>query len=346
MSGWRFNNSRIGTFEFADRDPWSTPTVNADGVWNTDRAYNTDVPVPIPPVGDLPLTQASELQWAFDAGVASNFVANTVQSLSNPFNGAAVLGTTDWIAQSSISRSSYTTFGGSTQHYFTINQTTGSTATNITLNENSFNGVAINANDGYTIFGVAGPNSNGGWVRPFNYFGMGTATPDVTTSTGVPSWSSTSQFSNPLIFFNSSGSIQLRRSSPTTANGNYAYVGGGTSQVTGFGTSSNQIISFVFRQLESAATSTSAYYWVRNRNNSTGALTQSWDATAFTFNSTSPGYGVKNNENTARPSLGDDIYFQTGSGHRWHCLGFANRPYTTSECIDLVNYLDDRYVNN
>ena len=174
---------------------------------------------------------------------------------------------------------------------------------------------------------------------------MGTATPDVSTSTGVPAWSSTGQFSSALTFFNSSGSLQLRRSAPTTSSANYAYVGGSTSALTGYGTSSNQIISFVFRQLESSTTTTSAYYWVRNRNNSTGVLTQSWNGNAFVFNSTSPGYGVKNTVDTARPSLGDDIYFSTGSGHRWHCLGFANRPYTTTECLDLVNYLDNRYVN-
>ena len=48
----------------------------------------------------------------------------------------------------------------------------------------------------------------------------------------------------------------------------------------------------------------------------------------------------------SQKELTHDVYFNTGSGHRWHCLGFANRPYTTQECLDLVDYLDDRYVNN
>tara|TARA_R100001510_G_scaffold40570_1_gene36938 strand:- start:354 stop:1391 length:1038 start_codon:yes stop_codon:yes gene_type:complete len=345
MSGWRFNNSRIGTKDFETIDPWTG--VKDGGVWNLDRFYNTDAQVPIPfSNGDLPLSSSSELQWGFDAGVASNFSANTYQSLTSPFGGASVLGTTDWISQSAITRSSYTTYGGSTQHYFTINQTTGSSATNITLNTNSFNGTAINDADGFTIFGVAGPNSNGNFIRPFNYFGMGTSTPDVNSAAGVPAWNSSRQFSNALIFFGSGGAIQLRRPSPSTANGNFAYVGGSSTALSGYGTSSNQIISFVFRQLESATTTTSAYYWVRNRNNSTGVLTQTYNGTAFSFNGTTPGYGVKNSVDTARPSLGDDIYFQSGSGHRWHCLGFANRPYTTQECLDLVDYLDDRYVNN
>ena len=101
MSGWRFNNSRIGTFDFADIDPWSSPSVNVDGVWNTDRFYNTDAPSPVPPVPQFPISN-SQVEWAFDANALSGNILNLVSnSCPNPLGITTVGTTTDWYASKS-----------------------------------------------------------------------------------------------------------------------------------------------------------------------------------------------------------------------------------------------------
>jgi len=336
MSGWRFNNSRIGTFEFADRDPWSSPTVNVDGVWNTDRAYNTDVPSPVPPpppVGNLPLTTDAKLQWAVDitAGPSTWTTGSTGHQII-PFGGAGVYGTDNWVVERSATRVSYTPTQGGTEYYLPVPSGNGGSAVNLMTRLNSWDGPTVIAEGGFTLFGTYVPGTSSGWSRLFNYFGMGAATPNTSTSAGVFALSSTSQYSNTIVFQNSNGTIEQRRPSATTSNGAYAQF-----TISGAGSGSVQSMSFVFRMEDTGVSN----YWYRNRNRSTGVLTNTANKGTFNFQS-SPLYGVKTSTNTARPVIADDIY-SSNTGLAVMAMAFANRPYTDQECQDVVDYLDNRF---
>ena len=61
---------------------------------------------------------------------------------------------------------------------------------------------------------------------------------------------------------------------------------------------------------------------------------------SFGGNST---WGVKNSTNVARPTFNDYIYWANITNLNLIGAGWANRPYTDTECNDLVEYLDENY---
>ena len=332
MSGWRFNNSRIGTTDFKDLDPWNG--VDDGGVWNLDRLYNTNATPPVPiNNGDLPITADAQLQWAVDikAGPSTWTTGSTGHQVA-AFGGASIIGTDYWVVGNSATRVSYTPTQGGTEYYLPIPSGSGGSAVNLMTRANSWDGPSVIANGGYTLFGTYVPGTTSAWSRLFNYFGMGAATPNTAANAGLISLSSTRQYSNSIIFQNSSGTVEQRRPSSNTSNGAYSQF-----TISGAGSGSVQSMSFVFRMRDTGV----SHRWYRNRNRSTGVLTNSQNNTAFSFQST-PSYGVKTTSYTARPVIADNIY-TARTGLAIMAMGFANRPYTDQECLDLVGYLDNRF---
>ena len=97
------------------------------------------------------------------------------------------------------------------------------------------------------------------------------------------------------------------------------------------------VTCLVFRQ-----TGTAAHYWARNRLISNQSLAQSFSGTAMSFSGNST-WGVKNSTNVARPAFNDVIYWANITNLNLIGAGWANRPYTDTECNDLVEYLDENY---
>jgi hypothetical protein len=153
--------------------------------------------------------------------------------------------------------------------------------------------------------------------------------------TGTASFSSSGQYHGPLNFQNKSGNyMQVRRPSSTSSSGAYAYVNPGPT----YGT--NQVFCFVYKQL----TDGSAKYWMRNRNKSTGTLTQTYSGSTFSYNSSSPSFGMKTSADVARPAFNDSIYWGDMTNLNLVGAGFGNRAYTDAECNDLVEWLDTNYA--
>ena len=84
------------------------------------------------------------------------------------------------------------------------------------------------------------------------------------------------------------------------------------------------------------------YCWARNQNRTTGSVSNSFDNSSITFIGAA-GYGIRSGTNTGIPVFADN-YFTTTSFSGIMESGFANRPYTSTECYDLVEHLSTKYA--
>ena len=270
-----------------------------------------------------------EVQWMWDArGFSSTLNANSAYVPTDYYS----LGLSDaWIAKSTMNKNSWLNSSGGLTEYFPIAQNA-----DLCTNTNTSDGIAINNNGGFTFWMVGEPWSYIGssWGRWFNYWGIASGSADLTTGRNPPS---TDQYDGPLMFFKSDSTIQYRRPSANTSNGNTYNFPNATK-------STSNIFYLVISQ---NITNGSAYFLWRHTTK-TGGSPYQFGPTLVSdaqFTGISAGYGIKNSNNTGRPFFNDGQYSGTYAGNqRFVQVGFANRPYSASEMSALVGGLESEFV--
>ena len=279
------------------------------------------------PAGPVFPVANPEVQWMWDArGFSSTLNANSAYVPTDVYS----LGLSDaWIAKSTMNKNSWVNSSGGLTEYFPIPQDA-----DLCTNANTSNGIDINTNGGFTFWMVGEPWSYIGtsWGRWFNYWGIASGSADLTTGRNPPS---TDQFDGPLIFIRSDGRLEYRRPAGNTYNGN-------TYQYTSATQSTSNIFYVVISQ---NLTNGSIYFLWRQSTKTGGSPTQFGPTLISTLGGISAGYGIKNSNNTGRPFFNDGRYSGSYAGNqRFVQVGFANRPYSSSEMSALVAGLENEFV--
>jgi hypothetical protein len=281
-------------------------------LWGAGRAYpSTNTADEFPTTGYRGVTNPT-LQYIMSAQAGTSLSANTPIDLSN---GNTTAYTGNWTAFSASTATAYINNASVTRYYYPL--TTGATLKTVTATSGN---TAIIANNGFTFWITMIPyNSSTNWSRPWGYFQLASGT----TGSGV---SASQQYHGPLIFYNRNSSyMQVRRPSPSSSSGDYAY----TAQ---FSSGTTSTVTLVVSQNNTGV----AKYWMKRDGTTIAA------GTTFSF-SGSAGYGIRTTENSATPAFADSSYWSQVAFNGIMESGFANRPYTDAECLTLATALDDDF---
>ena len=314
MPWFRRNGSVIGNIRSQSSDQ--------TGIWDLNDAHslksdNTwgDIPFPI---------SNPQLQWVMSAQEGpSSFSSGSANSvdLSENFHQAY---SGNWYTDTTLSKNSYTNSSSITRYYYPIPSTS-----NLRTASNTSGNSDIISNGGFTFYISFIPDTNTtSWTRLFNYYGL--AAGSSTTSMG-----NTDEYKGPSLFLNEGTTrLEYRRPSDDSISNGSSSNPGGTSLTY----SSNNVFNLVIQQNSDGT----GYCWIRNQNRTTGSVSNSFDNSSITF-SGSVGYGIRSGTNTGIPVFADNFYItNTFSGIMES--GFANRPYTSTECYDLVEHLSTKYA--
>jgi len=313
MPWFRRNGSAIG----APRSQASTQS----GFWDLNDAHqlkqlntwgDTSFPVSNP-----------QLQWVMSAQEGpSSFPSGSANSvdLSENFPQAY---SGNWYTNTALSKNSYTNSSSITRYYYPISNTS-----NLRTASNTSGNSDLISNGGYTFYISFIPDTNTTtWARLFNYYGL--AAGSSTTSVG-----NTDEYKGPLLFVNEgTNRFEYRKPSSGSSNGDTSNPGG-----TSLTYSSNNVFNLVIQQNSDET----GYCWIRNQNRTTGSVSNSFNNSSITFSGTA-GYGIRSGTNTGIPVFADN-YYSTNTFTGIMESGFANRPYTSTECYNLVEHLSTKYA--
>ena len=302
-------------------DPKTISNSSTSGIWDLDNSNKLIQDAKWPGTTGFPISNA-ELQWVMSAQSGpSTFVGNTNHDLSDS-NTQAYTG--NWTTSSTMQKTSYTNSSGITRYYYPLNN-----ATRLKTVSNTSGNSDIISNGGFTFYFTYIPySSNSGWARLFNYFGL--ANGSSTTTEG-----NTDEFDGPLIFVNQTSTrFEYRRpTNVSNADGDYSNPTGNVLTMN-----TTNALSMVIQQNSNG----SANFWLRNKNWSTGSTNNTFNNTSITFLSSTGGYGIRAASNTGLPVFADTYYSSVVFDGIMES-GFANRPYTSTECYDLVEHLNTKY---
>ena len=310
MSYYRRNGNIIGA-------PKNVTGDSASGIWDLDNSNKLIQDSKWPGTGDFPISNP-ELQWVMSAQDGpSTFTSGTNHDLSA--NNIQAYGG-NWTSSSTLTKTSYTNSSGKTRYYYPFtNQSRIKPVSNTSGNSD------IISNGGYTLYFTFIPyTSRTSWCRLFNYFGL--ANGSTTTVEGDICRA-------PAGALQISSRFEYRR--PTNVSwddGDHTNPGGNAIIFN-----TTNALSFVIQQNSNG----SANFWMRNKNWSSGLTSNTFDNTSLTFSS-GGGYGIRSGTNTGIPVFGDAFYTTTSFNGIMES-GFANRPYTSTECYNLVEHLDTKY---
>jgi|DEB0MinimDraft_10_1074344.scaffolds.fasta_scaffold00475_16 hypothetical protein len=314
MPYFRRNGNVIG-------NPKTITSSSTSGIWDLDNSNKLIQNRQWPGTNVFPVSNA-ELQWVMSAQDGpSSFTSGTNADLSE---GNTQAYTGNWTTSSTLTKTSYTNSSGATRYYYPI-----SNASRLQPVSNTSGNNSIILNGGFTFYFTFIPYaSNTGWTRLFNYFGL--ANGSTTTVEG-----NTDEFDGPLIFANQgSQRFEYRRpTNVTTANGDHSNP---TGNVLTYNTTN--ALSMVIQQNSNGT----ANFWLRNKNWSTGSTNNTFDNSSITFLASAGGYGIRSGTNTGLPVFAD-AYYSAVTFDGIMESGFANRPYTSTECYDLVEHLNTKY---
>ena len=302
-------------------DPKNITSASTSGIWDLDNSNKLIQDTKWPGTSPFPVSNA-ELQWVMSVQDApAVFTSGTNHDLSE---GNTQVYTGNWTSSSTLSRTSYTNSSGTTRYYYPI-----SNSTRLKTVSNTSGNSDIISNGGFTFYFTFIPYTNiNGWSRLFNYFGL--ANGASTTTEG-----NTDEFDGPLIFVHQTNNrFEYRR--PTNVS-NYD---GDPSNPTGNVLTMNttNALSMVIQQNSNG----SANFWLRNKNWSTGSTNNTFNNSSITFLASSGSYGIRTTANTGLPVFADAFYTSVSFNGIMES-GFANRPYTSTECYDLVEHLNTKY---
>lgn len=303
-------------------DPKTISNTSTSGIWDLDNSNKLIQDSKWPGTFSFPVANPA-LQWVMSAQDGpSTFSAGTNHDLSE---GNSQVYTGNWTANTTLTKTSYTNSSGETRYYYPF-----TSQSRIKPVSNTSGNSAIISNGGFTFYFTFIPyTSRSAWCRLFNYFGL--ANGSVTTSEG-----NSDEFDGPLIFTNrGTNRIEYRRPTSTTGSSGDHSNPGGTSLTF----STSNAFSLVLQQNSNGT----ARFWLRNKNRSTSSSNNTADNQSVSFNASSGGYGIRSGTNTGIPVFGDAYYTSTNFSGIMES-GFANRPYTSTECYDLVEYLNTKYA--
>ena len=302
-------------------DPKNITSASTSGIWDLDNSNKLIQNQTWPGTSAFPVSNP-ELQWVMSAQDGpSTFVSNTNHDLSEN-NIQAYSG--NWTVSSTIQKTSYTNSSGITRYYYPL-----SNSTRLKTVSNTSGNSDIISNGGFTFYFTYIPySSNANWSRLFNYFGLAKGSTTLTEGNA-------DEFDGPLIFVHQSNSrFEYRR--PT----NFSNADGDYSNPTGNVLTMNttNALSMVIQQNSNG----SANFWLRNKNWSTGSTNNTFNNSSITFLASSGSYGIRTTANTGLPVFADAFYTSVSFNGIMES-GFANRPYTSTECYDLVEHLNTKY---
>jgi len=313
MPYFRRNGNVIG-------NPKTITSSSTSGIWDLDNSNKLIQNRQWPGTNVFPVSNA-ELQWVMSAQDGpSSFTSGTNADLSE---GNTQAYTGNWTTSSTLTKTSYTNSSGTTRYYYPI-----SNASRLKPVSNTSGNSDIISNGGFTFYFTFIPHASiTGWCRLFNYYGL--ANGSTTTGEG-----NTDEFDGPLIFFNlGDNRFEYRRPSNNTSNGDHSNPTGNVLTI-----STVSALSMVLQQNSNGT----ANFWLRNKNWSTGSTNNTFNNTSISFTSSNGSYGIRSGTNTGLPVFADAFY-STVTFNGIMESGFANRPYTSAECYDLVEHLNDKY---
>ena len=313
MAYYKRNGNIIGA-------PKNVTSTSTSGIWDLDNSNKLIQGQKWPGTSFFPVSNA-ELQWVVSAQDGpSTFTSGTNHDLSAG-NLQAYGG--NWTSSSTLIKTSYINSSNITRYYYPLSNTS-----RLKPVSNTSGNSDIISNGGYTLYFTFIPyNSITGWSRLFNYFGL--ANGSTTTSEG-----NTDEFDGPTFFMNRGSSrFEYRRPTNVTNDDGDHSTPGGNSIIF----NNTNVLSLVIQQNSNG----SANIWMRNKNLSNNSINNTFDNTSLTFSS-GGGYGIRTGTNTGLPVFAD-AYYTSVTFNGLMESGFANRPYTSTECYNLVEHLNTRY---
>lgn len=313
MGYYKRNGNIIGA-------PKDVTGASTSGIWDLDNSNKLIQDSKWPGTSDFPISNA-ELQWVMSAQEGpSTFTSGTNHDLSA--NNIQAYGG-NWSSSTTLIKTSYTNSSGKTRYYYPFTY-----QSRIKPVSNTSGNSDIISNGGYTLYFTFIPyTTRTSWCRLFNYFGL--ANGSTTTVEG-----NTDEFDGPVLFTNRTSSrFEYRR--PTNVSnddGDHTNPGGNTIVYD-----TTNALSMVIQQNSNG----SANFWMRNKNWITGSTNNTFNNSGLIFSS-GGGYGIRSGTNTGIPVFGDAYYTVTSFSGIMES-GFANRPYTSTECYNLVEYLNTKY---
>lgn len=313
MAYYKRNGNIIGA-------PKNVTSGSTSGIWDLDNSNKLIQGQKWPGTNIFPISNA-ELQWVmsaqegpptFGSGTNHDLSENNIQAYSG-----------NWTSSSLLNKASYTNSSGITRYFYPLSYTS-----RLKPVSNTSGNSDIISNGGFTFYFTFIPYSTiTGWARLFNYFGL--ANGSTTTSEG-----NTDEFDGPLIFTNRGNSrFEYRRPTNNSNNGDHSNP---TGNVLTYSTSN--ALSMVIQQNSNGT----AKFWLRNKNWSTGSIDNTFDNSSISFSGSSGGYGIRSGTNTGLPVFADG-YYTVNTFNGIMESGFANRPYTSTECYNLVEHLNTKY---
>ena len=314
MAYYKRNGNIIGA-------PKNVTSTSTSGIWDLDNSNKLIQGQKWPGTSFFPVSNA-ELQWVVSAQDGpSTFTSGTNHDLSAG-NLQAYGG--NWTSSSTLIKTSYINSSNITRYYYPLSNTS-----RLKPVSNTSGNSDIISNGGFTFYFTFIPYSNvTGWTRLFNYFGL--ANGSTTTTEG-----NTDEFDGPLIFVHRTDTrFEYRRPTNTISyNGDHSNPTGNVLTMN-----TTNALSMVLQQNSNG----SANFWLRNKNWSTGSTNNTFNNSSITFNSSTGGYGIRSGTNTGLPVFAD-AYYNVVTFNGIMEAGFANRPYTSTECYDLVEHLNTKY---